>query len=161
MNGAETLELPDDPILLRQIIAQRESVIAQRDSALALCDIHIEKIQQEAAAALAQRESAIAQREAQLEQVKREAAERIEALQQQHKAELAAVLRRFYGPRCEKFDPRQLLIFGLAVADQIPVERRWWKPRVARSSRPAGRIITSTGGGSCRPICRASKFPTT
>jgi transposase len=130
MNGAATLELPDDPILLKQMIGQRdaviaqretsiaqhESVIAQRESALALCDIHIEKIQQEAATALAQRE-------AQMEQIKREAAERIEALVAQHKAEIAAVLRRFYGPKSEKFDPRQLLIFGLAVAEEIPVDK--------------------------------------
>jgi transposase len=117
MNGAATLELPDDPILLKQMILQR-------DSALALCDVHIERIQQEAAAALAQREADIAQREAQLEQIKREAAERIEALVQQHKAEMAAILRRFYGPKGEKFDPRQLLIFGLAVAEQIPVDEK-------------------------------------
>ena len=84
MNGAATLELPDDPILLRQIIVQRE---------------------------------------AQLEQVKREAADRIETLVQQHKAEMAAVLRRFYGPKSEKFDPRQLLIFGIAAAEQIPVDK--------------------------------------
>jgi len=99
MNGAATLELPDDPILLRQIIVQRE---------------------------------------AQLEQVKREAADRIEALVQQHKAEMAAVLRRFYGPKSEKFDPRQLLIFGIAAAEQIPV---------------------GTAGGSCRPICLVLRFP--
>ncbi len=55
-------------------------------------------------------------------QIKREAAERIEAMQQTHKAEMNAILRRFYGPRSEKFDPRQLLIFGIAVADQIPVD---------------------------------------
>jgi transposase len=85
MHGAATLELPDDPILLKQIIAQRDE---------------------------------------QLEQVKREAAERIEAMTQQHKAELAAVLRRFYGPKSEKFDPRQLLIFGIAAAEQIPVDAR-------------------------------------
>ena len=80
MHGAATLELPDDPILLKQIIAQRDE---------------------------------------QLEQVKREAAERIEAMTQQHKAELAAVLRRFYGPKSEKFDPRQLLIFGIAAAGKL------------------------------------------
>jgi transposase len=117
MNGAATVELPDDPILLKQMIGQRDGVIAQRESALALCDVHIEQVRQEAAAALAQRE-------VQLEQVKREAAERIEALVQQHNAEMAAVLRRFYGPKSEKFDPRQLLIFGIAAAEQIPVDAK-------------------------------------
>jgi transposase len=99
MNGAATLELPDDPILLKQMIGQRDAVIAEH-------------------------ESAIAQREAQMEQIKREAAERIEILQQQHKAEMTALLRRMYGPKSEKFDPRQLLIFGLAVAEEIPVDEK-------------------------------------
>jgi transposase len=70
------VELPDDPVLLKQMIAQ----------------------------------------------IKREAAERIEAMEQRHKAEMDAVLRRFYGPRSEKFDPTELLLFGMNVADQIPVD---------------------------------------
>ena len=70
---------------------------------------------------LGQREAQIADREAQLDQVKREAAEQIEALKQKHLAEMAAVLRRFYGPRSERFDPRQLLLFGRQV-DTMPVD---------------------------------------
>lgn len=92
-------------------------MIAQRDSALALCDVHIEQIRQEAAVALARRES-------QIEQIKREAAERIEAMALAHKAEMDAILRRFYGPRSEKFDPTELLLFGVAVADQVPVDQK-------------------------------------
>ena len=34
---------------------------------------------------------------------------------------MAAVLRRFYGPRSERFDPRQLLLFGREV-DTMPVD---------------------------------------
>lgn len=64
----------------------------------------------------------IAQREAIIEQIKQEAARHIEALQQRHKAELDAVLRRFYGPRSERFNPAQLLLFGLAVAEELPVD---------------------------------------
>lgn len=63
----------------------------------------------------------IAQRDALIEQVKQEAAERIEAMEQKHQAELAAVLRRFYGPKNERFDPRQLLLFGQRV-DTIPLD---------------------------------------
>ena len=33
------------------------------------------------------------------------------------KAALAAILRRYYGPRSEKFDPRQLLLFGQRIED--------------------------------------------
>ncbi len=61
-------------------------------------------------------------------QIKREAAEQLEAqrlrLEAEHKAEVAAILRRFYGPRSESFDPTQLLLFGLAVAEQIPVDAK-------------------------------------
>ncbi|MCC7106222.1 MAG: IS66 family transposase [Chloroflexi bacterium] len=84
-DATSVLDLPDDPALLKRIIAQRDTTIAQ---------------------------------------IKHEAAERIEAMTLQHKAELDAILRRFYGPRSEKFDPRQLLIFGIAVADQVPVDPR-------------------------------------
>jgi transposase len=55
-------------------------------------------------------------------QIKREAADRIEAMEQRHKAEVDAILRRFYGPRSEKFDPTELLLFGLSVAEQAPVD---------------------------------------
>lgn len=50
-----------------------------------------------------------------MEQIKQEAAQRIEALQQKHKAEMLAILRRFYGPRSERFNPTQLLLFGIAI----------------------------------------------
>ena len=59
-----------------------------------------------------------------IDQIKREAAERIEAMQEQHKAEMDAILRRFYGPRSERFDPRQLLLFGLAVVEDLPVDEK-------------------------------------
>jgi transposase len=59
---------------------------------------------------------------AHIDQIKREAAEQLEAERQRHKAEMDAVLRRFYGPRSEKFDPTELLLFGLSVAEQAPVD---------------------------------------
>ena len=64
------------------------------------------------------------QSRAQVEQIKHEAAERIEAMELRHKAEMDAVLRRFYGPRSEKFDPTELLLFGVNVADQVPVDEK-------------------------------------
>ncbi|HEY1683250.1 MAG TPA: IS66 family transposase [Tepidisphaeraceae bacterium] len=54
--------------------------------------------------------------------IKQEAAERIEAMEQRHKAEIDSILRRFYGPRSEKFDPTELLLFGVNIAEQIPVD---------------------------------------
>jgi transposase len=35
-----------------------------------------------------------------------------------------AILRRFYGPRSEKFDPTELLLFGLNVAELTPVNEK-------------------------------------
>jgi transposase len=124
-------ELPDDPVLLKRAIAQRDQVIGQQESALALCDLHIEQIKQQHGAQLEQikqeaaaaRDAAIAQRQAELEQIKQEAAGRIEALTQQHKAEIDALLRRFYGPHSERFDPRQLLLFGLTV-DTLEIDEK-------------------------------------
>jgi transposase len=54
-------------------------------------------------------------------QIKREAAERMEAMEQRHKAEMEAVFRRFYGPKSERFDPGQLLLFGIVV-DSLAVD---------------------------------------
>ncbi len=73
---------------------------------------------------VAQQRGAISQRDAMIEQIKREAAERIAAMELRHKAEVDAILRRFYGPHSERFDPTQLLLFGLAVAEQLPVDEK-------------------------------------
>jgi transposase len=58
-------------------------------------------------------------------QIRREAAEQLEALRQrmeaEHKAAMLALLRRYYGPRSETFDPRQLLLFGQRI-DQLPLD---------------------------------------
>ena len=65
------------------------------------------------------------QREAIVDRIREEAAEQMEALRQrleaEYKAALAAILRRYYGPRSEKFDPRQLLLFGQRV-DQLALD---------------------------------------
>lgn len=75
-------ELPDDPVLLKRMLLDRQAII---------------------------------------EQIQREAAERIEAMEQKHKAEVNAILRRFYGPKSERFDPRQLLLFGIRI-DTMPLD---------------------------------------
>ena len=93
-------QLPDDPAVLKQLLV-RECGARDRQ--------------------IAEREAALTQRTAQLDQIKREAAEQIEALKARHQAELAAVLRRFYGPRSERFDPRQLLLFGQHI-DTTPID---------------------------------------
>jgi transposase len=125
MDDAAILDLPDDPVLLKRLIAEsrraaaeRDSTIAQHDSALEHVDLHIEQLK----ATIAQRDSVIAEREAAIDQIKREAADAIEAMTQRHKAEMAAILRRFYGPRSEAFNPTQLLLFGLAIAPAAPVD---------------------------------------
>jgi transposase len=117
-------ELPDDPVLLKRLVAQR-------DAALALRDIQLRQVRQESATVIAQRDTVIAQRDTVIaqrdtviEQIKREAGEQLEAERQRHKAELDAVLRRFYGPHSERFDPTQLLLFGLKVAQQMQLDEQ-------------------------------------
>jgi transposase len=86
MDDTATLELPDDPTTLRGII------LAERAH-------H--------ATALKERHTVIAQRD-----------ESIQLLSQDNQLlrhRLAALLRSSYGPRAERFDPRQLLLFGLLV----------------------------------------------
>jgi len=65
------------------------------------------------------------ERDALIERIREEAARQIEAERARHEAELTAaiqaLLRRYYGPRSEKFDPRQLLLFGQQV-DQAPLD---------------------------------------
>ena len=80
------LQLPDDPQILKRIIAQRDLIIARERVAHA--------------ALLAQRDQSL------------------QTLQEdnallQHRLNL--LLRASYGPRAERFDPRQLLLFGLRV----------------------------------------------
>lgn len=41
----------------------------------------------------------------------------IERLNAEHKAQILALLKRYYGPKAERFDPRQLLLFGEIVVD--------------------------------------------
>jgi transposase len=110
VNDAAILDLPDDPILLKRMIAERNALIGEHEAALIGRQMQIEQMRRQSDAAI--------------EQIKREAAETIEAMQQRHKAELDAVLRRFYGPHSERFDPTQLLLFGLKVAEQMPVDEK-------------------------------------
>ena len=63
----------------------------------------------------------LTQERARSEQIQREAADTIEALKQKHEADINALLRRFYGPKSERFDPTQLLLFGL-VMESMPVD---------------------------------------
>ncbi|MDX1964954.1 MAG: IS66 family transposase [Pirellulales bacterium] len=50
-------------------------------------------------------------------------AEQQAAIDEAVKAAVAAILRRYYGPRSEKFDPRQLLLFGDLLAS-APVDEQ-------------------------------------
>jgi transposase len=68
-------------------------------------------------------------RETLLHRVREEAAQQIERLQAERqaaidaavKAAVAAILRRYYGPRSETFDPRQLLLFGQRI-EALPLD---------------------------------------
>lgn len=100
MDATPITILPDDPALHKQLLVR-------------------ERLQR--AVEVSAREQQLAQRDATIEQIKREAADTIEALKQKHQADIGALLRRFYGPKSESFDPAQLLLFGL-VMDTMPVD---------------------------------------
>jgi len=86
-------QLPNDPLLLKQMLVGYDSQLAERD--------------------------------ARIERIREEAAEQMELLRQrleaEHKAAMDAILRRYYGPRSERFDPAQLLLFGLEV-EALPID---------------------------------------
>jgi len=116
-------ELPDDPALLKRLLVEQRT---EHESL-------IERIKNEAADRLAE----------QVERIKDEAAEQIEALRLRMEAEkkaeikaaVDAVLRRFYGPRSERFDARQLLLFGQRV-EELPLD----EPSIAAE---AGQELTT------------------
>jgi transposase len=82
MDDAALLELPDDPILLKRLIIERDQTIAHHAATLKERDESIQLLSQD---------------------------------NQLLRHRLAALLRSSYGPRAERFDPRQLLLFGLLV----------------------------------------------
>ena len=57
------------------------------------------------------------EREEAIEQVKQHATAEMERLKAEHEAAMAALFRRYYGPRSESFDPRQLFLFGQQVVE--------------------------------------------
>lgn len=92
---SNTPQLPDDPAILKRLIVE---ICEERDTI-------IEHIRHE-------QESSEQRLHAVIEQIKTEAAAAIERMQAEHTAQIKALLRRYYGPKSEKFDPRQLLLFG-------------------------------------------------
>jgi transposase len=78
-------------------------------------------------------------------QIKREAAEQMEALRLRLEAEkqaaIDAILRRFYGPRSEAFDPTQLLMFGVTVAPDTPIDPA--SDEATAAAAEAGEKLTS------------------
>ena len=97
-------QLPDDPAILKQLLMQRDTLLVERNTMLM------------------ERDAMIVERDAMIAQIKREAADAIETQRLKHEAEVAAILRRFYGPKSERFDPRQLLLFGLVI-DSMPINQ--------------------------------------
>jgi transposase len=100
-------QLPDDPRILKRWIVEREQ------------HLRIEHERQ-----LAQREQEF---QTLIGRIKDEAQRQLDAERQRmeakHRAVVLAILRRYYGPRSERFDPRQLLLFG-QVIDQTPLDRK-------------------------------------
>lgn len=97
--------LPDDPALLKRFLCEHHQRAVERERRFVFeRDALITQIKEEAA-----------------QQIERLKAERQAAIDEAVKAAVMAILRRYYGPRSEKFDPRQLLLFG-RVIEQLPLD---------------------------------------
>jgi len=94
-------QLPDDPALLKRFIREREAA-------------HRSELQQ--------RETQLAQQHQAELQTAIESAVK-SAVKQAVEEVTAAFLRRYYGPKNERFDPRQLLLFGLRI-DELPLDQQ-------------------------------------
>jgi len=109
MDATDTTTLPDDPAMLKALLARERM---QRAVEVAARDQQITREREQ-----------IAQRDVMITQIKEEAANTIEAMKQKHQAEVESLLRRFYGPKSERFDPRQLLMFGIVI-DSMPLDEQ-------------------------------------
>lgn len=87
-------QLPDDPAVLKDMLVAYDARIAEQDARI---------VEQDARHA-AEVQAAVD-----------------EAVAKAIKETTALFLRRFYGPRNERFDPRQLLLFGLKI-DEMPLD---------------------------------------
>lgn len=94
-------ELPDDPVLLKRMLVEQR---AEHDAELAARDVLIERIKNEAADRLEEQVEALRQR-----------------MEAEKKAAIEAVLRRFYGPKNERFNPLQMLLFRQQV-EELPLD---------------------------------------
>src|SRR5271163_4195908 len=107
MDDAALLDLPDDPTALRKMILVERAAHAT---------------------ALKQRDESLRQRD-----------ESIQLLSQDNQLlrhRLAALLRSSFGPRAERFDPRQLLLFGLLVPRiEFPAAGSSLKPKSPNRSK--------------------------
>jgi transposase len=93
-------DLPNDVTLLKQYLVEREGqLLSEREAIVA-------RIRQDMAA-----------------EIERLRAEQQAAIDKAVKEAVAAILRRYYGPRSERFDPRQLLLFGQHV-EQAPLDEQ-------------------------------------
>jgi transposase len=83
------------------------------------------------------------ERDALIQRIREEAAQQLAAQRERHAAEMkaaiAALLRRYYGPKNERFDPRQLLLFGQQV-EQLPLD-------VPNINQEAGEKLATRGIG--------------
>ncbi len=98
--STDAASLPDDPAALKALLLrEREFFTAERSSFRRQCDQHGEVV--------SQLEETVAKQQRTIEQ-------------QQH--QLAQLLRRLFGPKQERFDPRQLSLFDAEELQQLVEE---------------------------------------
>jgi len=100
-------QLPDDPAILKRVIVEQHS------------QLEVIRSQHETEKEAAIRAAVAAEIQAAVGAAVQAAVE--EAVAKTTREVTAYFLRRFYGPRNERFDPRQLLLFGLKI-DEMPLD---------------------------------------
>jgi transposase len=118
--NTDGLSLPDDVEQLKTMIAARDAVIVERETAILQHKAVIteresviaqnETVISQREAVIAQNQSVIAQNEAVITSLQDEVQRQQSKLDRMHQ-ELARLLRQHYGPRQERIDPNQLTLF--------------------------------------------------
>ena len=120
-------KLPDDPTLLKQMVIEiHRQAVDEIERLERQSTEDIERLKRQSTDEIERLKRHAAD---EIERLKRQSTEDIERLKTEQQAAIdkavqeavAAILRRYYGPRSEKFDPRQLLLFGQRV-DQLPLD---------------------------------------
>lgn len=126
-------QLPNDVTRLKQlIVSQQQERAAEVEQLRAEHEAALQAAVEQAVEPL---QAAVEQANQEVENAKQEVEQAQQELERLQLA-MALLLQRQYGPRSEKFDPRQLLLFG-EIVDSQPLDEADLAEETGESSSPA------------------------